>query len=336
MHRSHNSHKPTRFLIMLLTCTLIFLSATPALSREDPVGKLTDFSGDVIIKSKGSWAVQPTLNHPLYSSDKVVTRLGRATITFSDGAIVKVENNSNLLIEERVEEKGWFRKVKVFKRRLRLLLGKLSFKTGRSKQKRDTVFETPTAVCGIRGTAGTLSIDAKGQAYIQFTDGKAAFTIGDFISGIAQDVPVELADKSPAQRAVFVAKAAADQAARASKQAASGEISDAQAALIRAIAAEATAKEVKAQAVIMLENNPSPEVVKAANEAIKEADEAIQQAVELQGEAAEQGAVKPEGEPEGYEPPAEPEAYEPPEEPGFDVPVEPEPPIQDNEPASPV
>ena len=327
MHRSHNSHKPTRFLIMLLTCTLILLSATPALSRAEPVGKLTEFSGDVIIKSKGSWAVQPTLNHPLYSSDKVVTRLGRATITFSDGAIVKVENNSNLLIEERVEVKGWFRKIKTIKRRLRLLLGKLSFKTGRSKQKRDTIFETPTAVCGIRGTAGTLSIDAEGQAYIQFTDGGAAFTIGDFLSGIAQDVPVELADKSPAQRAVFVAKAAADQAAKASKQAASGEISDAQAALISAIAAEATAKEVKAQATIMLENNPSPEVVKAANEAIKEADEAIKQAVELQGEAAEQGAVKPEG---------GPEAYEPPTEPGFDVPMESDPPIKDSEPASPV
>jgi len=322
----HKPHKPTRFLILLVTCILIFLSATPALSREEPVGKLTDFSGDVIIKSKGSWAVQPSLNQPLYSSDKVVTRLGRATITFSDGAIVKVENNSNLLIEERVEEKGWFRKIKTVKRHLRLLLGKLSFKIGRSKQKRDTIFETPTAVCGIRGTAGTLSIDSEGQAYIQFTDGGAAFTIGDFITGIAQDVPAELADKNPAQLAVFVAKAAADQAAKASQQAASGEISDAQAALILAIAAEAAAKEVKAQATIMLENNPSSEVVAAANEAIKEADEAIKQAREAQEEAVEKGAVEP----------GEAEPYEPPTEPGFDIPLEDEPPIQDTEPASPV
>lgn len=307
-------HKLTQSFSMFLACALIFLTATPALSDAEPIGRLTDFSGDVIIKSKGSWAAQPTLNYPLYSSDKVVTRLGKATIIFNDGAIVKIENNSNLLIDERVEVKGFFRKIRTIKRRLRLLLGKLHFKTGSSRHKREMIFETATAVMGIRGTAGTLSIDADGQPYIQFSEGGPAYSIGDFLSGVAVDVPVELADKSPAQRAVFVAKAAADQAARASELAASGEISDAQAALIRALATEATAKEVKIQATIMLENNPSPEVVEAANEAIKEADEAIKQAVELQVEAAEKGAVQPEGGPEG-----EAEAYVPPAEPGFDI-----------------
>ncbi len=72
----HKSHKSTNFLMMLLACALIFALATPALSREEPVGKLTYFSGTVIIKSKGSWAAKPTLNHLLYSFDKVVTRLG--------------------------------------------------------------------------------------------------------------------------------------------------------------------------------------------------------------------------------------------------------------------
>jgi hypothetical protein len=297
---------------MLLACALIFLTATPALSAAEPVGKLADFSGDVILKSQGSWAVQPTLNHPLYSSDKVVTRLGKATIIFNDGAIVKIENNSNLLIDERVEVKGVFRKVKTIKRRLRLLLGKLSFKTGSSKQNRETIFETPTAVCGIRGTSGTLSIDDKDQPHIKFTEGEIAYSIGEFIfNSEAKPVPQEFADKSPAQRAVFVAKAAADQAARASKQAASGEISDFQAALILALAAEATAKEVKLQATIMLQNNPSPEVVAAAAEVIKAADEAIKQAQELQAEAAAKGADQPGEGPEG-----EPEAYTPP---GFDV-----------------
>ncbi len=172
---------------MVLTCALIFALATPALSLEEPVGKLTDFSGAVIIKSKGSWAAQPTFNLPLYSSDKVVTQLGRATITFNDGAVVKVADNSNLLIKEGVEKEGFVTKTKTIKRRLRLILGKLSFKTGISKQKRDTIFETPTAVCAIRGTAGILSVDATGQAYIsyiQFTEGGAASTVGDFISGV--------------------------------------------------------------------------------------------------------------------------------------------------------
>jgi hypothetical protein len=179
----HKSHKSTNFLMMLLACALIFALATPALSREEPVGKLTDFSGAVIIKSKGSWASKPSLNLPLYSSDKVVTQLGRATIVFNDGLVIKVANNSNLLIKEGLENEDISGKTKTIKRRLRLILGKLSFKTGISKQKRDTIFETPTAVCALRGTEGTLSVDAKGQAYtsfIQFTVGGMAFKIGDF------------------------------------------------------------------------------------------------------------------------------------------------------------
>jgi hypothetical protein len=164
----HKSHKSTNFLIMLLTCALIFALATPALSGEEPVGKLTDFSGAVIIKSKGSWAAKPTLNQPIYSSDKVVTQLGKATIIFNDGLVIKVANNSNLLIKEQVEKK-------TVKRRLRLILGKLSFKTGKSKNKRETIFETPTAVCAIRGTAGTLSVEWKGGKI----QGKGTSTFAD-------------------------------------------------------------------------------------------------------------------------------------------------------------
>jgi len=144
------SHKSTNFLIMLLTCALIFALATPVLSGEEPVGKLTDFSGAVIIKSKGS------------------TQLGKATIVFNDGLVIKVANNSNLLIKEQVEKK-------TVKRRLRLILGKLSFKTGKSKNKRETIFETPTAVCAIRGTAGTLSVEWKGGKI----QGKGTSTFAD-------------------------------------------------------------------------------------------------------------------------------------------------------------
>ena len=173
------SHKSTNVLIMVLACALIFALATPVLSGEEPVGKLTDFSGAVIIKSKGSWVGKPTLNQPLYSSDKVVTQLGRATIVFNDGLVIKVANNSNLLIKEQVEKK-------TVKRRLRLILGKLSFKTGNSKHKKETIFETPTAVCAIRGTAGTLSVEWKGgklqgKGTSTFADGSKY--VGEFKDG---------------------------------------------------------------------------------------------------------------------------------------------------------
>jgi len=329
------------FWIIFLTCVLIPLTSSPALANQGPIGVLADFSGDVIIKNKGSWAVQPRLNLPLYSSDKVVTKLGSARITFNDGAVLQIQNNSNLRIDQSVEEKGLFKKVKTVKRTLRLMLGKLFVKTGKSKTQ--TVLQTPTAVCGLRGTAVNLSIDAEGQPYIQFTEGGAAFSIGDFIAGIAQDVPAELANQNPAQRAAFVANAAAEQAVKASEQAASGEISDAQEALIKAKAAEASAMEVKIQAAIILRDNPDPAVVEAAGEAIQKADEAIDQADEVQKEAIDKGAVEPEpdaqdpGEPEAYEAPEEDKTPAADEPPATDPPVAtPEPPIQDLPPASPV
>lgn len=316
----YSSNATRWFFLILITSAFIFLS-TPGFSADKSIGKLTDFSGTVLIKSQGSWAVEPRENLPLYSGDKVVTREGTATITFNDGAVMEIRSNSNLMITEREEEKGIFKKVKFVERRLRLILGKLIFRTGRSKIK--ISFETPTAVCGIRGTAGTLSIGADGQPYIYFSEGGAIFTIGDFISGVAEDVPAELADLNPAQRAAFVAAAAADQAKRAAEKAATGEISQAQAALALAQAAEAAADEVIKMATEML-NNASEDVVAGANEAISEAEAAKEAAKEAQQDAIDAGA----------EPgPAEP--YEPPEEPGFDVPVEEEPPIQDTEPASP-
>jgi hypothetical protein len=272
-----NSHKSINFLIMVLTCALIFALAAPALSSDEHVGHLSYFSGTVIIKSKGSWAAKPTINLPLYSSDKVVTRVGTATITFNDGAVVKIANNSNLLIKEQVEKgKGT--------RRLRLILGKLSFRSGISKQKRDTIFETPTGVAAIRGTAGTLSVDGDYNSYITFTEGGIAYKVGDFIDGIGPDLPSWAADMNPAQRAAFVAKAAADQAAKAS----AGKDDDK--ALCYALAAEAAATEVKIAAQIMLENNPDPEVIKAVKKALKEAEKAIDDAQTLRGELVDKGA----------------------------------------------
>ena len=79
--RGKTVHKSFKFpwsLIILLTCASISLMSTPVLSDEGAVGVLTGFSGEVMIKSEGSWGVQPRLHLPLYSSDKVVTRLGRA------------------------------------------------------------------------------------------------------------------------------------------------------------------------------------------------------------------------------------------------------------------
>lgn len=315
-------HKTVQLIyILLLSALFIFLGSVSALSAES-IGKLSSFSGVVLIQSQGAWGVEPKVGLPLYSLDKIVTRIGTATITFNDGAVMELKNNSNTRIEEKEEEEGIFTKVKVIKRNFRLLLGKMLFRT--SNPKIQTRLETPTMVCGLRGTAGVISLDENGNPYIQFTDGGIAYINGDFFSGEAADLPQEIADLDPAQRMAFVAAAAADQAenALALAQEAAGTPQEAQAkaqaALASALAAKAAAEAAKEHASKMT-NNPDPGIVQEANDAINQANAAIQAAEENIRKAIEDGAVPPPTEPS--QTPVPPPIVIPP--PGFDVPASP-------------
>jgi hypothetical protein len=262
---------------LVITFCLVSLSAT-AYSADKAIAKLTSFSGTVLIKSQGAWGVKPEKGLSLYSDDKIVTKMGNATISFNDGAVIEIKANSNLLIRES-EESGVAKQLGAAKRQLRLLIGKMLFRSGKGSSV-GTSLETTTMVCGLRGTEGTLSIDAAGQTYLQFTEG-GGDTIGNFIAGIAVDVPVELANLNTVQRAAFVAAAAADQAKQAAEKLARGETTESESALEAAKAAKAAAQEAKAAAEAMLNNpdesirNEALAVIAAADEAIKVANEAI-------------------------------------------------------------
>jgi hypothetical protein len=278
-----------RLFVMLFAFVCVMLMSAQAFSADRSIARLTDFSGTVMIKSQGSWGVEPEEGLPLYSDDKVVTKIGIATVTFNDGAVIEINPNSNLLIQESEEEEGGVgEKIAGLKRQLRLFLGKMSFKTSRSSGIK-TSLTTSTMICGLRGTEGILSIGADGQTYLQFTEG-GGDTVGDFISGVAADVPAELANLNPVQRAAFVAAAAAEQAKQASEKLAAGEITDADAAYAAAQAAEAAAQEAKAAAEAML-NNPDPEIQSEAAATIAAAEAAIQAAQEAEEQAVKKGAT---------------------------------------------
>ena len=335
-----------RMILFALSLLFLFALSAPAFGADKIVARLDSFSGKVLIKSQGSWGTEPEAGMALYSGDKVVTGSGTATIKCDDGALMELKKNSNLVIEEREKKSGFLRRVSVVERRLRLMVGKLFFKTGKDSAK-ETRLETPTMVCGLRGTSGVISIGADGAPYIQFSEGGTAFTIGDFISGVAEDVPDEIAALNPAQRTAFVAAAAASQA-KAAAEAASNAAGTpqarrarAQAAYAAAQAAELAAEEAKVEASILIENNPDPEVVEQMTEAIEEADEAIEEAAEAKSEAVDSGAEAVSVEEIAAEVAAEEPAGEEPaaEEPiGFDVeaPEAEEPEVQDSDTASPV
>ncbi len=216
--------------------------------------------------------------------DKLVTRIGTATIVFNDGGTVNVKNNSNLLINEMETKEGLSTKVV---RHIMLFLGRLNFKTGKSKV--ETRFETTRAVIGIRGTAGILSIGADGKTYIYFSEGGAKYILGEFIRGIAKPVRVALADKNPIQRATFVAKAAIDQVARTEKMVAAGKMPAAQLDLAKAMAKETSALETLTVAQSML-GSPDKKQVEWAKQQIMSAKETIKEAKKEQKSAIKNGA----------------------------------------------
>jgi hypothetical protein len=275
--------KISKTLLLPLFLSIFFIP-TPAFTQEKPIARLAEFSGTVLISSQGSWGVKPAKDLPLYSTDKVVTRIGNATIIFNDGATLDVKNNSNVLIQEREKTKGF---ITIIERRILLFLGKLNFRTGKSKV--ETRFETTKAVIGIRGTAGILSIGSDGKTYIHFTEGGAKYILGDFVRGVAKDVRVELADQNPVQRATFVAKAAVEQVGRTEKKVAAGEMPEVQLALAKAISKETAAMEVLTYAESML-ISPDEKVLEWARQQIATAKETIQQAKEDQKKAIKNGA----------------------------------------------
>ena len=338
---------------MMICWTLFWVCASAAIlpaaafAAEQPIAKLTEISGEVVVKNKGDYGNDPMVGLLLYPGDKVVTRNGEASVTFNDGAVTRIQKNSNLTIEQWEEEEGWFRKIKKIKRRLTLVLGKLTFATGKGSGTQ-TMLATPTAVCGLRGTAGVISINANGEPYIQFDEGGTSYTIGEFFTGVAPDVSQSVADANAVQKADFLAKAAADQqknaqaaaaeaqaqaaaaaqkvaalkAAQAADAVAQAEIeaalaaAEAEKAAAEARISQAAASEAAAQAVLTLAQtmqaaNPDQSVVQAYSAAAAAARQQLQQARNLKEEA--QGGQQTQGQPPAEGTPA----------PGFDIPESP-------------
>jgi len=242
------------YVAFVLLCLVTIFLPAHADCNEEAIARLTDFTGTVLIKSSGEWAIKPEKNFPLYCHDKVVTRIGTATVTFSDGATIDIKNNSNLFIDERKTETGLTKKVKMVERRIILFLGKMFFKTGTGQVQ--TQFLTEKTVIGIRGTAGILSIGPDGEVYITFTEGGATKVIGDVISGVAKPLAKEEADKHPIQQAAYLAYDWHQRCLEAKREAAEGKIPTVQALWICSKARAETVKELMICAEYMVAGTP--------------------------------------------------------------------------------
>ena len=180
----------------------VFFIALPA-DAAKPIARIANFHGEVIVLTdKGFKDVRIGL--PLNAYDRVQTKEGEAEITFSDGAIMKVRPFSSTMIEEREEESGWWIfKTKKVVRRLTVFVGKLWFKSGSSKK--ENYLQTPTAVCGLRGSEAEWGSDLV-TGYLNVITGSAFGEMGPWIKGLLTfDNTKTLADQSDAYKAMKAA-----------------------------------------------------------------------------------------------------------------------------------
>jgi hypothetical protein len=144
------SHKLRIFNVFSAFLLGVVLLASPSFAAA-PIAKISSFKGEVIVQSQNNILPLTQAGQILMEGDRIQTKEGEVEITFNDGAVMKVRPFTSTLIQEREEESGWWIfKTKKAVRRVTVLVGKFWFKSGASKRK--NYIQTPTAVCGLRGS----------------------------------------------------------------------------------------------------------------------------------------------------------------------------------------
>jgi hypothetical protein len=101
------------------------------------------------------------------------------------------------MIQERQEETGWLFKTRIAVRRVTLFVGKLWFKSGKSERK--NYLQTPTAVCGVRGSALDWGFDSQ-QTFMNIYEGSADI-VGNVFEQFFDDPGIDAATKNQVYQA---------------------------------------------------------------------------------------------------------------------------------------
>ncbi|RPI74626.1 MAG: hypothetical protein EHM45_18080 [Desulfobacteraceae bacterium] len=132
-------------------CLLSFATWTYGQAQDEYCASLADFEGEVFIQKAGEEDWLPVeKGMPLENQDRLKTgNDGYAEILYDDGSLVKMEENSEITLEEvsaDYKSKKISSKVSLWFGRLLLNIAKFTH-----SQSRFTV-KTPTVVAGVRGT----------------------------------------------------------------------------------------------------------------------------------------------------------------------------------------
>ena len=129
----------------------------------DDIGGISELSGNGQIISKLE-TKDAELKLGVKSNDEAITKNGRMAITFLDDSIVRLTENSQLLIDEYIYDPDPSKS----KMALTFAIGTTRFVTGSLNKiaKQNITLKTPTANIAIRGTDFSASVDEFGRSLL--------------------------------------------------------------------------------------------------------------------------------------------------------------------------
>jgi hypothetical protein len=149
------------------------------------IGHITYAKGAVLVRSKGTWMHLKKTPWPLYATDRVVTKSGRASINLVDGGMVRMNIDTSLRIIRTKASNGFLRTKKSKTTEVNVLTGNVWFQV-KLKKNKSMRFRTPSMIAEIRGTEGDFSVDHQGKTNFHLTEGRTknsgAFTQMEFQS----------------------------------------------------------------------------------------------------------------------------------------------------------
>ncbi|MCP4698028.1 MAG: FecR domain-containing protein, partial [Gammaproteobacteria bacterium] len=139
------------------------------------IGEITTYTGQVLVRSKGKWMKLVKAPFPIYSTDKVVTKRGRAQVHLVGTGVLRMDTDSNITITQRIA--GKLTKRKVTSRQVNVLVGNVLFDVKLKKGGSKFRVRTPTMTAAIRGTTMPIKVGADGNTEYDI-NGDATITGG--------------------------------------------------------------------------------------------------------------------------------------------------------------
>ncbi|NOZ22930.1 MAG: FecR domain-containing protein [Planctomycetes bacterium] len=174
--------KTTQILGVLV---LIAVCCGVAVGQEG-IARISEFTGDVHIQ-RGEEIIQPVQvgkmirNGSLIDADMVQTKKGTASVLFEDGSILKLSEETLIVINPPEAKVQTAAQQKVVERRIRIVVGKVwNFIEPKSTGK--TMFELPDGVAAVRGCSSQFTVSWNGSYSLNV--GEGTYMPQDFLGGV--------------------------------------------------------------------------------------------------------------------------------------------------------